>query len=76
MKSLLHLAAASILGLVAFGCTTDTTGTKTETTVTTPEGSTTTTTEQKTETAPGSTETTTTEKTETSGENPPPPANP
>jgi len=77
MKSLFHLCVACIFGVAAVGCGGgEATSTKTETKVTTPEGSTTTTTENKTETTPSGTTTTTTKKTETSGTNPPPPSNP
>lgn len=72
MKYFLHLAAASLLGFTALGCGGDTAGTKTETTVKTPQGETKTTTEHKVETTPESTTRTTTEKVEKSGENPPP----
>ena len=72
MKALIHLAAACILGIAAVGCGGDTAATKTEKTVTTPDGQTKSTTETKVEVTPDSATKTTTEKVETSGQNPPP----
>lgn len=72
MKALIHLAAGCILGIAIVGCAGDTAATKTEKTVTTPDGQTKTTTENKVEVTPSSETKTTTEKVETSGQNPPP----
>ena len=75
MKSLIHLTIACIAGFATVGCEqTKTTDKKSETSVTTPSGTTTATVEQKVETSPDSATKTTIEKVETTGDNPPPAA--
>jgi hypothetical protein len=77
VKTLYHLALASIVGVAAVGCEKGaTTDKKVEVTEKTPGGTSTTTVEQKTDKTPTSETTTTTEKVEKSGENPPPAVKP
>jgi hypothetical protein len=70
MKTLIALVIAFIACIVAVGCEyKTTTGTKVQTTNTTPGGETTTTTEKTIETTPNSATTTTTETIKTTGDN-------